>query len=63
MKVVIFKTPFFRSDENTGLCSVVKLELPQQSPTADPIAMDESAVEIGEKKEFLEDEEELKQRM
>jgi hypothetical protein len=41
----------------------VKLELPQQSPTSDPIAMDESAVEIEEKKEFLEDEEELKQRM
>ncbi len=62
MKVVIFKH-LFRSDESTGLSSVVKLELPQQSPTADPIAMDESAVEIEEKKEFLEYEEELKQRM
>ncbi len=45
------------------MSTVVKLELPQQSPTADPISMDESAVEIEEKKEFLEDEEELKQRM
>ncbi len=62
MKVVIFKH-LFRFDESTGLSSDVKLELPQQSPTADPIAMDESAVDIEEKKEFLEDEEELKQRM
>ncbi len=58
LKVVNFKH-LFSCEESTG--AVVKVELPLESPTSDPVAMDElDEPWIEDKKEELENEDECK---